>query len=386
MASPTKFALYVACALLFAPAIVAPLAQEAEFVPETLGVKAAIDPGSNVFVNKQEWGGASSIGVYSADDLAFKGLMTAGGMGQILISPDGKTAYGQSTYMKRIMYGDVEQVLQVYNVATLTPVKEIILPPKAAMVAAYTPLLEQSADGKFVYVQNATPATSVTVVDIAAGTVTQEVPTPGCWGIYPSLEGYKFSSICGDGTFASFTISQDGTTSEKVTSEKIFDVDEDPIFVPAERIGADLVFASYHGNIYKLADAEGAITLTEKVSVTEGIEGGWAPGGYGLITYNEANGILFIGMHPEAYDGSHKNAAEEIWAYDVANARLLYRTSVHGISSITVSDAAAPVLYALNEEDSTLLRFESDPEAKFVLKETNKAEDTGFATVVQVRP
>ena len=101
-----------------------------------------------------------------------------------MISPDGKSAYSQSSYLKRIMYGDHEQVLQVFDVATLTPTKEVILPNKAAMVAAYTPLLEESADGKFIYVQNATPATSVTVVDMPEKKQAAEVPTPGCWGIF----------------------------------------------------------------------------------------------------------------------------------------------------------------------------------------------------------
>jgi len=384
MASRTQLVACTLCAM--SASITGALAQEAEFVPETFGVKEAIDPGPNLFLNQQEWSGAGSINVYSADDLTYKGNMSAGAMGQVLISPDGTKAYSQSSYLKRIAYGEHEQVLQIFDVATLTPEREIILPPKAAMVAAYDPLLTQSADGRLVYVQNATPATSVTVVDIEAGEVLQEVPTPGCWGVYPSLEGYSFSTICGDGTFASFALGEDGSSAEKTVSEKIFDVDEDPLFVPAQRVDGLLLFMSFNGNAYLLDDSTGTITLSETFSITEGTEGGWAPGGYGLTAYNEANKVLFVTMHSEAYDGSHKNASEEIWAYDMEARELLYQSPVHGVISITVTDDEVPVLYAINEEDSTVLRYEADPEAKFVLKETAEHGDTGFATVLTVKP
>ncbi|UXN69708.1 hypothetical protein N8A98_21245 [Devosia neptuniae] len=362
------------------------MAQEAEFVPETFSVKEAIEPGPNIFVGKQEWGGASSIEVYSADDLTNKGNMTAGAIIQLLVAPDGKTAYAQSTFMKRYTYGPIEQVLNVYDVNTLSITKEILLPGKAAMVAAYEPLLAQSADGKFVYVQNATPATSVTVVDVAAGSVVQEVATPGCWGIYPSLEGHSFSTICGDGTFASFDVGADGAAAEKTISEKIFDADTDPIFVASDRIGTDLAFISYHGNVYLLSDATGTITQTDKFSITEGQAEGWAPGGYNLLTYNDANGVLFVTMHAEAYDGSHKNASEEIWAYDVKARKALYQSAAHGLISIKVTDGETPVLFGLNEEESTVVRFAVDPEARFALKETGSGDGTGFATVVVVGP
>ena len=68
--------------------------------------------------------------------------------------------------MKRITYGEAEMVLQAFDVATLRLVREVALPPKFAMLYPYGSMLAESADGKYVYVQNATPATSVTVVDV----------------------------------------------------------------------------------------------------------------------------------------------------------------------------------------------------------------------------
>jgi methylamine dehydrogenase heavy chain len=350
-------------------------AVDSPFRSQHLTVKTAIDPGPNVFTTSVGDAGAGSINVFSATDLKFKGNMTTGSMGQTLIARDGKTAYTTSVYLKRISYGDPEFILQVYDVATLTPTKEIALPPKLAMVGAQEPMLAQSADGRLVYVQNATPATSITIVDVTAGKVTGEIPAPGCFGIYPSLQGHKFSAICGDGTFASFTLNAQETSAERSQSKKIFDVDKDPIFVPTARVGTDLVFISFHGNVYRVSDSGPAIKLMETYSVTAGVDPGWAPGGAQLITYNKANDVLFIGMHPNAKEGSHKTPAKEIWAYNLHTKKLLYRSPVDDVLALTASDAPVPVIYA--GKAKVLLRLEVDPEAKFALKKSHEAYNPG---------
>jgi methylamine dehydrogenase heavy chain len=296
-------------------------------------------------------------------------------MGQTLIARDGKTAYTTSVYMKRISYGDPEFILQVYDVATLSLTKEIALPPKLAMVGTQEPMLAQSADGRLVYVQNATPATSITVVDVTAGKVTGEIPAPGCFGIYPSLEGHKFSAICGDGTFASFTLNAEGTSAERSQSKKIFDVDKDPIFVPTERVGTDLVFISFHGNVYRVSDSGPAVKLVETYPMTDGVDPGWAPGGAQLIAYNKANDVLFIGMHPNAKEGSHKTPAKEIWAYNLRTKQLLYRSPVEDVLALTASDAPVPVIFA--GKGKVLFRLEVDPEAKFALKKSHEVYNPG---------
>jgi methylamine dehydrogenase heavy chain len=362
-----------------------------EFQPQHLTVKAAIDPGANIFTNDQEWNGASSIDVFSAADLAYKGNMSSGSMAQMLVSPDGKTAYTVSVYLKRYAYGEPEMVLQAFDVATLSPLREIALPPKFAMGTAYTALLAQSADGRYIYVQNATPATSVTVVDVVAGTVTGEIPTPGCFGIYPSVAGTRFSVACGDGTFASYALEPDGKSADRAQSEKIFDVDSDPIFMHAQRIGPDLLFISYHGNVYRLSDSGAAVQLAEKYSVTDGVRGGWAPGGYEMIAYNKSNNVLFIGMHPNAKDGSHKQGAKEIWAYDLAARKTLSRSAVPGALALTVSDDKIPVLYAVadggSKDAKTLIRFEASPTEKFALRKTAVALNPGeYNLEVALRP
>lgn len=365
--------------------VLARLVSAAELKPQHLTVKPAIDPGSNVFTIDQEWGGASSINVFSAKDLTYKGNMSSGTMAQMLLTDDGKTTYTASVYMKRIAYGEAEMVLQAFDVTTLSPVREIVLPPKFAMLTPYRHMLAHSADGKYLYVQNATPATSVTVADIGEGKVKGEIPTPGCFGIYPSLQGHRFSVVCGDGTFASYALKADGSGADRTPSEKIFDVDKDPIFLTAERVGTDLIYVSYHGNVYRVSDGGPAAKLAERLSLTAGTSGNWAPGGYQMLAYNKANGVLFVGMHPAARDGSHKTPAREIWAYDLSRRKLLHRSPVPGVRALTVSDDPVPVLFGL--KDKAIMRFAVDPSAKFALRKTHERLNVGdYNQQVELRP
>jgi methylamine dehydrogenase heavy chain len=372
-----------ACALCMA-AVAAGRSGAAELQPQHLGVKAAIEPGSNVFTLDQEWGGASSINIFAGSDLKYKGNLSSGTMAQMLLSHDGRTAYTASVFMKRIVYGDAEMVLQVFDVATSSAVREVVLPAKLAMLTPYRHMLAESADGKYVFVQNATPATSVTVVDVQAGKVTGEVPTPGCFGIYPALDAKKFSVVCGDGTFASYVLKADGSGADRTPSQKIFDVDQDPIFLSAQRVASDLIYVSYHGNVYRVSDAQQAATLVERFSLTTGTTGGWAPGGYEMIAYNKAHGVLFVGMHPNAKDGSHKTPAKEIWAYDLAQKKLLHRSSVPEVKALTASDDAAPSVFAL--KDKAIVRYAADPNAGFALKKTEEHLNAGeYNLEVEVR-
>jgi len=360
-------------------------AADAPFQPQHLSERPSIEAGANIFTSSWMGAGAGAIHVFSASDLTYKGNMSGGSMAQLGFSRDGKTAYMASVYLKRIAYGAPEMVLQIFDVATLSPVREISLPLKMAMALSLDSMLGQSADGRFLYVQNATPATSVTVVDLSAGKVSGEIPSPGCFGIYPSLQGYKFSTICGDGTFESFVLNTDGATASPAHSKKIFDVDKDAIFMSGERVSADLVFMSFNGNVYRVNDSGESVNLVDTYSMTVGVEGGWAPGGSQLMGYNKANHVLFVGMHPNAREGSHKDPAKEIWAYNLATKRLLYRSPVDDILSLTATDAPSPVVYV--SKPRLLIRYEADPEAKFALKESHQVYNPGpYNDVIVFRP
>lgn len=357
--------------------------QEAEFVPETPGAVATITPGPNLFVNTQNWGGGpSAIYIYSADDLTLKGSVSGGAQSHFTVSGDGKTIYLVSGFYSRLASGAGEHVLQIFDTETNTLKKEIVLPFKVTQYTDDRALLQLSADERFLYVQNATPATSVTVVDLTKGEVVQEVPSPGCFGIYPATTGYSYSTICNDGAFTTFTLTGDGTGFESKKSEKIFDVDADPIYLASERAEGDLLFISYHANVYRLSDADGVIKKVSVTPVAEGIEGNWGTSGYSTVTYNDKNGILFVPMAPDHHDGSHYHAAKEVWAFDLKTNTLLYRSNVDDLNAVYVTDDAVPVLYGLNIGEQKVYRYDIDPTAKFAAKKVAEHTDFGFATTL----
>ena len=359
-----------------------PAADQPAFEFETTSVRETIEPGPNIFVNSQGWGSASNVLVYGAEALDFKGTMSAGFQGNSAVSADGKTVYYVSGYYSRMSYGDAEHVLQIFDVDRLTPVEEIQLPLKVAQYTADASLLRLSADEKFIYVQNSTPATSVTIVDLNTKSMVQEVPTPGCFGVYPTLEGHSFSTICSDGSFMTVALDEAGQTLGTTKSEMIFDPDADPIYLASDRYQGDLMFLSYNGNIYRAADASGTVELVTTYPMTEGTEG-WLPGGYVPITVNEANGVAFVPMHEASEIGTHHHGSEEIWAYVLETGTLLYRSPADQVTSVYVTDDAEPALYTLNLRDSEIAKYDVDTTAKFAVKKAASHGGIGFSTVLE---
>ncbi|MCC6734801.1 MAG: hypothetical protein IT534_01580 [Bauldia sp.] len=356
---------------------------------ETVGVKETIDPGPNLFLMGQSWDGASTLQVFDATDLTYKGGMGTGMMAQSVLSADGLTAYTTSTYLTRLTYGDTTMVLQAFDVATMTPTMEVVLPPKIAMVGPYEHLLQLSADERFALVMNATPAASVTIVDLVAGAVTAEVPTPGCWEIYPATTGLKWTMLCGDGTARTFVMNDAGTELVSQEATAVFDADADPLFVHAERgAGDELLFVSFGGSVYRVSDAGTAPELLGAFSFADDFEWPFAPGGYQVSAYNAANDVLFVAVHGDPYDGSHKDGSTEIWVVDMAGERLLYRLQpeVHGFVSLEVTAADRPVLYGFSEHDYMVHVYDIDLTAPFgvVLTEMG-AVDVPGGQVLAVR-
>jgi len=340
--------------------------------PEELTVEQTIKPGPNVFVVSPSWGGAGAVTVFSADDLTYKGNVATGLTGQFFLGPKADVGYVASAYAKRITHGPVEAVLQKFDVSTLKPTREIALLPKFAQTAAMQGALQITSDGSRAYVQNATPATSVSVVDLKSGALKSEIPIPGCWSVIPTEDGSGFSSICGDGTLLTVKVGADGKAAGQAYSDKIFDVEKDPLFIHSQRVKGDLFFLSYKGVLYRVSDKGGKAKLVETFSIVDGVPGDWAPGGYEVMGYSAPHGVMFVAMHSGAKDGSHKNGSEEIWAVDIAKKAVLYRSRAEHLTHLAVSQGTTPVIFGVNSHEGALYRFEVDPEAKFAAKLTHE--------------
>jgi methylamine dehydrogenase heavy chain len=79
------------------------------------------------------------------------------------------------------------------------------------------------------------------------------------------------------------------------------------------------------------------------------VDGGWRPGGYNIVAAHRASGRVFVGMHPNGAEGSHKTPAQEIWALDPKAKKVLARAPGHNALALTVNQNGAPLLFLLKE-------------------------------------
>ncbi|MES1924916.1 amine dehydrogenase large subunit [Salinisphaera sp. T31B1] len=355
------------------------------FEPETFTVKPSTDGGALVLVNQASWDGASRIHVYAQDGLTYQGLLSLGLTSQFIVSHDHSKVYGLSDYMKRYTYGPIDSVVQVFDLKTLEPIAEVSVPNKAVKSIGMEHLLEISADEKYLYVQNATPGTSVTVVDLEAMKVVGEIPTPGCYGIFPSVEGHRFTTLCGPGTLNAYDVDADEPMA--TPSEPFFDVEHDALYLHSVRTtDGHLVFTSFNGNLYVVDDSADKPTLVRKMAVTDGVEGHWAPGGYGVSAYNAANDMIFLIVHDAAYEGSHKDMSDEIWAYSLADEKLVGRSKAPHLVSLAVSQGQTPTLYGANEDDESVDVYTLEADRDFHFEKTASDDRVGWTTSLMTAP
>jgi len=296
------------------------------------------------------------VNVFDGDTHRFLGMLSSGFAGSFALSPDGKNAYVATTYYERLVRGKRNDVVDVYDSQTLTWQREIPIPAKHAEASPYPGLASTSHDGKYLFVQNATPASSVTVVDLQQNKFVAEIGTAGCWTAWPSpLQNNRFSSVCGDGTILTQTFDETGKVTTSQRSEPVFDPEADPMFVQGAVLGDGRVaFVTFHGILH-------VVNITGEVAVAEPAWSvvppsyqslNWRPGGYQMLAYHKKTGRLFITMHKNGKEGSHKTPADEIWVLDLARHQILQQVPGLGALSLNVTQDDSPKLYALTAEGS----------------------------------
>ncbi len=321
------------------------MAQEVDIQPETLTVEPRISEGGHVYVMDLGNTGSSVVYVLNADDLSLEGSIGAGTFASMHMSADKSTLFTSSAYMRRYTYGELEAVIHEWDPHVLTAKAEYLTNPKMAQTLSQRGVLNPSADGTYMVVQNATPATSVSIIDRAGGEEIAEIPTPGCWTAYPTLEGMGFTTLCGDGRVVKYSYAADGSFGDPARSEKLFDSDSNPLFADAHRIGGHLAFVSYTGSLYLIDDSGEAPVLARQIDF--GADG-WGPSGYNLTSHHAPSNTLFVSMPPGQGEGTHKTPAQEIWAIDIESGEVVGRSPANNQTSITVSGGDEPVLFGVD--------------------------------------
>lgn len=307
--------------------------------------------------------------VIDGDALKYLGMVSTGFAGNATLSVDRQELYVATTYYTRLSRGERSDVVDIHDPLTLEHRGEIAIPARHAQALPYKGLIRPSSDGRWLFVQNATPASSVTVVDLKARKFAFEVATPGCWIIMPSQTvGNRFSTLCGDGSLQTISLNDDGSFKSRIRSARFFEPDEDPVFVQSDNVGDRHYFISYKGVVHA-ADLSGDQPRLEAPwSLATGVDArkAWRPSGYQLLAIHRKTNRMFVSMHMGGKEGSHKDPAREIWVFDLAQNKRVARLPGHNAIALTVSQTDAPKLFAIDGMTMGLAVFDASVKPRFL--------------------
>ena len=301
------------------------------------------------------------VHIVDGDSGKYLGLIGSGMAGQFTQSPDKRELYVATTYLSRLQRGERADVVEVYDADTLAFKHEIAIEKRRAQALTYRGYVRTSADGRLLYVLNATPAVSVSIVDLQQKKQVAEIDTPGCWGIFPAAKHTRrISTLCGDGTVATFTLNDDGTQpaqSGRANSERLFDPAGDALFIHAEQAGDSYWFVSFKGDLIALDMGQEKASQQSRwpLVLGEDRKQAWRPGGYAPLAFDANRGRLYVAMHKGGKEGSHKLPANQIWVIDTKTKKRLARMPGHSAIALNTPASGDPLLYAIDGVKNALV-------------------------------
>ena len=305
--------------------------------------------------------GESGINIVNGDDLSVEGNLPATAESVFALDPAGRYFYVCESIWTKGNRGTRQDMVSVYDSRTLKLVNEISVPGRL-LVDALTHNCDVSATGKYAYVYNMQPASSVIVVNLEQRKVVSTVELPGCALAFPWGDN-GFSSLCGDGTIATVPLSEGGKNgmlkpSTVTHGAKFFDPDTDPIYSESlvDRTSGKAFFISYSGQIYPAQLGEHpSIDKPWSLQVAAGMpqagtgaqDLAWRPGGLNVLVWHKAKNRLYALMHAGAH-WTQKKPGTEVWVLDAGSHELIRRIQLPAPTiSIAISQDDEPLLYAL---------------------------------------
>ena len=276
-----------------------------------------------------------------------KGMFNAAFIAQFYQGKNRPEMYVVETYYSRGTRGVRTDVLTIYDKRTLAPTGEVIIPPKRVSGMPTNYHLQLVDEEKIALAYNFTPATSVSVVDVVNKEFLGEVPIPGCALVYP-MAGRAFASLCADGSMLSVQLDEDGQQLSSARTEVFFDANNDPLMEKAAMVDGVAYFPTFLGRLFPIDLNGSEPQVGEPWSLVGDEEGGWRPGGL-AVTASDANGHIYVLMHPDGYEGSHKDPGTEVWVFDPESQRRVRRMALElPAISIGMTRDDNPLLLATN--------------------------------------
>ncbi len=307
----------------------------------------------------------------------FKGMFNGANIAAFAQAGSRPEMYVAETFYSRGNRGERTDVLTIYDTASLSPIDEVILPGgKRSSHMPQKHALQLIDHERFALVYNFTPASSVTVVNLVSREVVNEVPIPGCALIYPTGKR-GFSSWCNDGTMMSVQLDEQGAVTSTSRTGQVFDPVKNPFFEKPAIHGNMAWFPSFAGEIQAMDLSGAGASPGERWWLTgpEEREAGWRPGGWQFVDA-DAQGRLYILMHPSGAEGSHKDPGTEVWVYDPETRERIRRIELRtpGIS-LMVTATEQPAMLVTSIEMGVDVY---DPEKAAYLRTLSFAQETPF--------
>lgn len=347
------------------PGALAPSAMAAPVAAPTASVEPEQSDVAQLTPPKTSWffinGGFTSNSSVIYDTVSGKliGHVETPQLTDLALDPAGKFYYVSSTLWTKGLRGTRQDYVSVFDSVDLKLQADIAMPGRL-LVGGRMNNFVVSPDGKFGYVYNMSPASSVNVIDLAARKFIKTVELPGCASLVP-VPGVGLSALCSDGSLA--TLSLAGGKSQITRSDPFFSATDDPIFdnFEVDRGHNQIVMLSYTGKVYTATlGAKPVIAAPFSLQEAAGVPAGsaapnqvnWYPGGVQQMALHRATGQVYILMHMGEF-WSHKAGASEVWQLDLASHKVVKRMAVPGEPRmIAVTQEAAPHLVFAGEDET----------------------------------
>jgi len=323
---------------------------------ETSDVMTIDPPKPSWFYVDGGWdmGGTS---IFDAQSGKMKGMVETRRLTDFAIDPIGKYYYIAESIWSKGDRGKRQDMVSVYDTREMKLVAEIPIPGRI-LIGARKNNFVISDDGKWGFVYNLDPASSVNVVDLSRRKFYKTIELPGCASMMPNA-GIGFSALCSDGSLA--TVAVAGGTPQITRTASFFSATDDPIFdnYAYDAVKKEAVMLTYTGIIYAATiGAEPKIAKTFSIQAAAGIRPGetkplelnWLPGGRQPMALHRPSGHLFVLMHMGEY-WSHKASGTEIWDVELATQKVVKRFPLkHPLNNIEITQTDTPMIFANDEE------------------------------------
>ena len=145
----------------------------------------------------------SAFSLVDIETFRCMGLLSTGQFATVSHSLSRQEFYVGETIHNHGVRGQRQDILAIYDFANLSLLAEIDLPPKLANTVVNKASTTVTGEQRFLLIWNRNPSTSITVIDLDARAIINEIPTPGCTPTYPD-ERRGFIMLCGNGTCSAF--------------------------------------------------------------------------------------------------------------------------------------------------------------------------------------